>query len=64
MKIDKPITSAEDLISLSEVCKTHGVRKVYISGIAPRHGYQTKIDELNNILEGKQVNYHYSFIKK
>ena len=26
MKIDKPITIAEDLISLTEVCKTHGVR--------------------------------------
>ena len=63
MKTDKPITIAEDLISLTEVCKTHGVGKVYISGITPRHGYQTKIDELNNILEGKQVNYHYSFIK-
>ena len=29
MKIDKPITIAEDLISLTEVCKTRGVVKVY-----------------------------------
>ena len=63
MKTDKPITTAEDLISLSKVCKTHEVGKVYISGITPRHGYKTKIDVLDNILEGKQVNYHYSFIK-
>ena len=63
IKKDKPITIAEDIISLATVCKSYGVQKVFVSGITPRYSYQTNINELNNILEGKQVEYGYFFIK-
>ena len=59
IKKDKPITIAEDIISLATVCKSYGVQKVFVSGITPRYSYQTKINELKNILEGKQVEYGY-----
>ena len=34
-----------------------------LSGVKPRHGYQTKINELNTILEIKQDEFNYRFIK-
>ena len=42
IKKDKPITIAEDIISLATVCKSYGVQKVFLSEITPRYSYQTK----------------------
>ena len=37
--------------------------QIFVSGVTPRYGCQTKINELNSMLDIKQVESNYRFIK-
>ena len=52
-----------EIIKIVTLCKSYGVNEILVSGVTPRHGCQTKIDELNTILEIKQDEFNYRFIK-
>ena len=51
------------LITLVTLCKSYGVNEILVSGVTPRHRCQTKINEFNTILEIKQDEFNYCFIK-
>ena len=63
MRRDKPVCIADDIIGIASQCKTYGVNQVLISGLTPQIGSQTKIDELNSILESRQEEWKYSFLQ-
>ena len=54
MSKDKPIIVADDIMDIVHLCKMQGVEQTFVSGVTPKHGFQTKINELNRLLEGKQ----------
>ena len=62
LKRDKPVTIADDIMNLIDLCKRHGVNQVIVSGITPRKGYQSKINELNNLLENRQREFDFTFV--
>ena len=58
---DKPISIANEIIKIVTLCKSYGVNEILVSGVTPRHGCQTRINELNTILEIKQDEFNYCF---
>ena len=53
------------MINIVKLSKRYGgVNEIIVSGVTPRHGCQTKINEVNSILELKQDEFNYRFIKK
>ena len=63
MRKDKPTSIADDIINIVSLCKSYGVKEIFVSGVTPRYGCQTKINELNSMLGIKQVESNYRFIK-
>ena len=60
---EKPIVIAENIINIAILCKNYGVNQVFVPGITPRREYQTKIDDVNDLLRNKQHAFNYVFIK-
>ena len=51
-----------EIFNLVKICRQHGVREIYVSGIVFRSQYASKVRELNNYIESKKLYYDFKFI--
>ena len=47
MRNDKPISIEDEIIKIVTLCKSYGLNEILVSGVTPRLGCQTKMNEVN-----------------
>ena len=53
---------ADEIFNLVNICQSYGVNDVFVSGLTFRNRHQSKVRELNNILNKSKFLYGFSFI--
>ena len=53
---------ANEIFNLVNICITHGVNDIFVSGVTFRKNHITKVRELNNFIDSKQFTYGFKFI--
>ena len=57
-----PNEIVNEIISVVQVCRDHGVNDIFVSGLTYRPAFQGKIDEINSMLMRNANNFNYKFI--
>ena len=55
----KPVQIVENINSIVNLCHETGVNDIFVSAVTPMYGFQSKIDEVNNLLwlQHEQLNF-------
>ena len=60
--IDDPFKISKEIFNIVNICKDHGVNKIFVSSITCRPEYPRIVEDINNILRARQVLYDYELI--
>ena len=62
-KKQSDVQIAQGIIEIVNICQDAGVNEIYVSGIINRPLFQSRVIELNRILEANAETHHYIFMK-
>ena len=52
----------KEIFNIVQICRDHGVKEIYVSGIVFRSQYASKVRDLNSYIESKKLQYDFTFI--